>query len=69
MDGFSIRERLSELKAEIDEIRQLDLAYHKRRHLWFEIRSHEARIIRMKEIVDEISSLMEAQKRRAGFLR
>jgi hypothetical protein len=67
MDGFSIRERLAELKAEVDEIRQRDLVYHKRRHIWFEIRSHEARITRMKEILDEISALADAQKRGAGF--
>jgi hypothetical protein len=67
MDGFSIRERLSELKAEIDEIRQRDLVYLKRRHVWYEIQSHEERITRMKEIVDEISALMDAQKRGAGF--
>jgi hypothetical protein len=67
MDGFAIRERLTELKSEIDEIRQRDLVYLKRRHIWFEIQSHEERIMRMKEIVDEIAALMDAQKRGAGF--
>jgi hypothetical protein len=67
MDGFSIRERLTELKAEIDEIRQRDLVYQKRRHVWYEIQSHEERITRMKEILDEISVLLEAKNRGAGF--
>jgi hypothetical protein len=63
MDGFSIRERLSELKKEIGEIRLRDVDYVRtRHHHWFEIRNHEIRVTRMKEIVDEISALMDAQK-------
>jgi len=57
----SIHDRLAELKRELDSIRAKDLAYlsHHRQSVATDIEAHEARMMRMKDILDEIAKLMK----------
>jgi hypothetical protein len=54
-----IHERVQSLKAEIAQICTEEQRYRKtRRHFGLDIRTHEQRIVRLKEIMDELAELM-----------
>jgi hypothetical protein len=59
VDSFSIRERLAELKREIEQIYQEDQKYKKkgRRRSAHDIVAHDQRMVRMRQILEEIAKL------------
>ena len=58
MDNFAIRERLTELKKETAEIRAADLQFLRSRSSHpLHVKKHEDRVIRMKQILEEIELL------------
>lgn len=59
MDEESIRQRLKKLQAEIAILQKEDRSYRFRRHFPQEIQAHEQRVIRMKQVLDELASLMK----------
>ncbi len=65
LDTFTIRERLEQLQKQIEQLQQEDRVYKKQGHRRapMDIRAHETRLIRMRQIVDEINELTKKQKR------
>lgn len=61
MDAFSIRERLAELMEEVGQLSKEDLEYKKTRRCTSppDIVAHNQRVIRMKQILEEIARLMK----------
>ena len=61
----STRNRLEQLKNEIEQIQQEDRVYKKRgrRRAPQDIAAHDVRIIRMRRILDEINELVKKRTR------
>jgi len=65
VDNFTIRERLEQLKKQIEQLQQEDRVYKKRgrRRAPQDFTAHDVRVIRMRKILDEINELMKKQNR------
>jgi len=64
VDNFSIRERLARLKNEIEQLQKEDRVHVKNgRRSSLDIAEHNARLIRMRRIMDEIAELIKNKPR------
>jgi hypothetical protein len=61
----SIRDRLEQLRKEIEQIQQEDRVYKKRgrRRAPQDIAAHDVRVIRMRKVLEEINELMKKPTR------